>query len=493
MACAILAKHKLLILLLCFGLIGCGGGGGGGGGQGNVLDRPQAPVTKLTLSKYEIHPFEEVRLIPTFGVGVASILATTHYTGETVRLGSLEEPISSGEQIVLHPIEDSTYVLTLEHGESTSSDSVSITITREVSIGDASSFEGDAGDSYMSFPVSLDFPALGNVDVYISTRELSARAELDFFDPVGVATIASGLLDTLVSVPILADRIPEAGEEFWVDLKTVTGNAIISQESRSALGEILNDDQASLNDTGILFAGYYTSGNTQCEEDFALKQDCAQGRDITHVSGSSLSGFEFVKLNATGFTLLDQGAPYESEPWSCVQDNTTGLIWEVKTTDIGFRDSRWTYTSFDPKYSEDDLQGGLGIGGADMVWAGPVDSGIGFSSDNCGDINFDCRSSEYLAKVNTELLCGYSDWRIPRREELRSILNYGSDISGLDLEFFPNNRDAAYLTGSVSASFPESIWVIDFSSPSPSDLIIRRSSEASLRLVRGGSWFSQDN
>jgi len=49
-----------------------------------------------------------------------------------------------------------------------------------------------------------------------------------------------------------------------------------------------------------------------------------------------------------------------------------------------------------------------------------------------------CDTEKFVAAVNAEALCGFTDWRLPKREELRSIIDYES--RNLESSHFPNGR-----------------------------------------------------
>ncbi len=73
-------------------------------------------------------------------------------------------------------------------------------------------------------------------------------------------------------------------------------------------------------------------------------QDAEYGRDATHNDNSDgHAGFSFTKLDANGNTL-----PTTALSWSCVKDNVTGLIWEVKTDDSGLQDMGNIYSWYNP-------------------------------------------------------------------------------------------------------------------------------------------------
>lgn len=107
-----------------------------------------------------------------------------------------------------------------------------------------------------------------------------------------------------------------------------------------------------LNDTGIMKCGDYvydgsgshqntlncasvgasqtTSGIDTDGDPVPAGQDAVYGRDAaSNLSkvGYGPAGFDYTKLDANGDDLAEAATS-----WSCVRDNVSGLIWEVKTT-----------------------------------------------------------------------------------------------------------------------------------------------------------------
>ena len=152
--------------------------------------------------------------------------------------------------------------------------------------------------------------------------------------------------------------------------------------------------------------------------------------------------FDFTKLNDQGQPLSEQGGVYTVTPWSCVRDNVTGLMWEVKTTDGGLRDQNHTYTWHNPDSGEN--------AGA----SGPSDGGDCSGSD--------CGTHAYVQAVNERGLCGATDWRMPTRSELRTIVDYQATFPAIQTAYFPNTVATSFWTSEPNVNYPNFAWHTDF-------------------------------
>ena len=194
----------------------------------------------------------------------------------------------------------------------------------------------------------------------------------------------------------------------------------------------------TLNDTGIDWGGDYNGdfdagNNSGCSSNISAPQDCHQGRDYTHNDDSDgHAGFSFTKLDSNGNNLAASATN-----WSCVQDNVTGLTWEVKTDDGSEHDRDNTYR-----------WGGLTAVGRD-------------SSSREGDY-YDDWSDLVNAANSGNGLCGFTDWRVPDIEELRSIVDYSRTNPSIDTDYFPNTVSSGYWSAS-STTFKYEAWGQDFS------------------------------
>jgi hypothetical protein len=163
------------------------------------------------------------------------------------------------------------------------------------------------------------------------------------------------------------------------------------------------------------------------------RQDGRFGRDararagiLAKVGGGS-AGFDFTPLDATGQEIpLVDGAPASTPV--CVRDNVTGLTWEVKTPE----NSRTLYTR-----------------GQAFTFANAANSDSG--------------------------LCGLTGWRVPKRRELLSIVDYERNRPAVDTRFFPNTvgflGSAGYwaIEQNRAQSFPLSYATVLFAFGEPSN------------------------
>jgi hypothetical protein len=131
-------------------------------------------------------------------------------------------------------------------------------------------------------------------------------------------------------------------------------------------------------------------------EVLALQENVAT---LTTQFNGTVDEADFTKISAGGQD-LDESA----SEWSCVRDNKTGRVWEVKT-DSGLH-------SISNRYR----WGGIGA-----------------------DVVFNFFYDDWNVLVNgSHGLCGYSDWRVPNSVELRAASQFGERAGELMTQYFPH-------------------------------------------------------
>jgi len=171
--------------------------------------------------------------------------------------------------------------------------------------------------------------------------------------------------------------------------------------------------------------------------------------------------FDMTRLNQDGS--INDGSDYSKRPWVCVRDNQSGMTWEVKTPEAGLRSINNTYSWYDPDQASN---GGF---------AGKANAGVCTGSE--------CDTDSYIKAVNTVKLCGLSDWHLPSRFELNTIVDTSIFFPGptLPKAFFPEALPGKYWTDTTFKTRRAGAWVWRFDYGN--DYVAEKSEALSVRLV----------
>ena len=287
-------------------------------------------------------------------------------------------------------------------------------------------------------------------DVNVTAGDLDGSGVSGSIDWTEAKYTITAVADVTLKWCYIKDSVTIAGEDAaWIDQISLPGTVATYDPENLA---------TPLNDTGITTGGNSETGNNDsCTSNDTIDapQDCDQGRDAdsaTNADADGHAGFSFTRLNADGTTYTGSGN-YSTEPWHCVQDNVTGLIWEVKTDDDGLHDTNDTYSWYDTNSSTNGGSEG-DINTNDNICYGY----------NSGKESTYCNTEAFVKRVNEAGLCGHNDWRMPDINELSSIVNLGRISPSIDTNYFPNTSSNHYWSASPSANIDSSgyAWRIYF-------------------------------
>lgn len=157
-----------------------------------------------------------------------------------------------------------------------------------------------------------------------------------------------------------------------------------------------------------------------------------------NIACNSLSS-AWLGLMQDGEVQAGQKMDYEKRIYNnkeeCVIDKVTGLTWEQKTDDGGLRDKDNTYTWYNP---DNRTNGG-----------------------NAGKQNNGKNTHEYIKQLNASNYCGYNNWRLPTKNELRSIADYGRYNPAIH-PIFSNTQSSFYWSSSPYANYYSVAWGVFF-------------------------------
>lgn len=193
----------------------------------------------------------------------------------------------------------------------------------------------------------------------------------------------------------------------------------------------------------------------------------ALGSQLGACGGESAPGAEIhdTKYRAVGHdgALLDASVA----PGQCALDQFTGLTWEVKSPQPGLRSRDNTYSWYNPGEAHD----------GELDYRGVPDGG------HCSGSA--CDTNAFVAAVNDSGLCGFTDWRLPARDELGSISDprKGETPPTINTRHFPFTQAGEYWSANDYQFQWNAAWLWSFAIGL--DRVEWKQSARYVRLVRG--------
>ena len=181
----------------------------------------------------------------------------------------------------------------------------------------------------------------------------------------------------------------------------------------------------------------------------------------------SINPLSYTKLDGNGNVLSGSVTS-----WAMTRDNVTGLIWEVKT-------SMGNGADYSDPHNADNT----------YTWydSNPATNGGYAGTPGNGKTTYS--TEDFINALNSSHFGGYTDWRLPSVNELKSIVNYGipDSLPAITKEYFPNTQASVYWSSDTYPyyiAYPDSSWFVYFFDGSNG--YSSKSQRGYVRAVRGG-------
>ena len=171
-----------------------------------------------------------------------------------------------------------------------------------------------------------------------------------------------------------------------------------------------------------------------------LANENIESHPLTNSIDNAPHAKQLFKVDQNGDRLSD-----DSQTWECVEDSDTALFWQKRDPSSALH-GHDSYTWYQPNHTNP----GQARSNPDLF--GIDSSCYGYSAD---DPSSYCNTDAFINRVNQSNYCGFSDWRLPKADELLSlvdpVLSGRPYQSAIDLRYFPFKESFAYWTDTVNA------------------------------------------
>ncbi|MFC4654606.1 DUF1566 domain-containing protein [Rheinheimera marina] len=273
---------------------------------------------------------------------------------------------------------------------------------------------------------------------------------------------------------------PDVAGTSEIELRLTVTDSASRQATDTVIVSVVNAVLGSLPDTGMTEC-YDLSAAIPCGNAAFPRQDADHGRDAVipylRKIGRGEHAFDFTKLDENGDEVSDDATDF-----SCVRDNVTGLIWELKEPVLAAAPNT-TLRAANNRYSfVNSAEGNGDVAGV----AAPAQSSCPSASD--------CGTQTFVDEVNAAVYCGGSNWRLPTLIELMSLADFSrrGQAHLLDPSFFRYEpaltlqNNLYYWTSETSAEGGGGIsaWVFNIQNGNDNSLPKQVSQLGYVRLVR---------
>ena len=317
--------------------------------------------------------------------------------------------------------------------------------------------------------------------------------------PISTASSASATVSIKAVIPDIPTNITfetgsQAANVFWTASQGANKYTFYYSETNStitqsdAFFEIEGNERDSVriieipNDIKSTFA--FSASNAAGESELSSTFEITPvGPSAEFTNQPNLGNFDLTKFDIYGNETTSD--------WSCVQDNTTGLMWEVKKDtnknigDDGLQDLDDLYTYYD---SSNIINGVNDFGDKN---AQSLDCSFASESSNTKN----CNTEDFLSSMNTgkdlgKAFCGRSNWRIPSILEVIQLLNLSERFPNFPDDYFTGSNitigggdEKFWVKEQPNEAAPSGQYAVDFDSDGGISILLSKTKPINVRAV----------